>query len=210
MNLLNAIGAKLFSRPEPIVSSQALADFLDSRASFLSQKGVVEFCRVRAGVYWQKLFMEEEFQELLGISLWLSYPACYSILAEMTEGMLREAAGLRRTALPSALEALARDTFMKYELPPGEAEDFWDNAARMVRQRLDDTQSAPPRPIRYIAEPSAKIVFDALPIHPSLVAKDYDYIFNFLRMNVLRIHEDLSEVADFDAIADDLLGLKGT
>lgn len=206
MDLLNKLSAKLFSGPEPIASAQGLADFMESRAAFLSQKGVVEFCRVRAGVYWQKLFMEEEFQELLGVSLWQAYPACYAILAEMSEGMLRGSAGLRRTQLPAALEQLARETFTKYDTPAGEEDDFWDRSARFVRERLDDTQSAPPRAIRYIAEPSAKIVFDSLPIHPSLLAKDYDYIFNFLRMNVLRIHEDLTKLADFDAIADDLLG----
>ena len=35
-----------------------------------------------------------------------------------------------------------------------------------------------------------------VPIHPDLLTNDYDYIFNFLRMNLLRAHEDFLELAD--------------
>ena len=55
------------------------------------------------------------------------------------------------------------------------------------------------------SDPMARLVFEAVPIHPNLLTNDYDYIFNFLRMNILRAHEDLLELADRAAIVDELL-----
>ena len=66
-----------------------------------------------------------------------------------------------------------------------------------------------PRPVREIPDPLARMVFETLPIHPDLLTSDYDYIFNFLRMNILRAHEDLLELADRPAITDELLGSAG-
>lgn len=45
-----------------------------------------------------------------------------------------------------------------------------------------------------------------MPIHPDLLTRDYDYIFNFLRMNLLRAHEDFLGQADRDALVDQMLG----
>jgi hypothetical protein len=206
LGLLDTVTAGLFRKAEPIADAAGLADFMDSRAAFMAQKCVVEFCRVRAGVYWQKLFSEKEFQAELAKSRWLSYPPAYAMVAEMTEGALRPAAGMRQRKLPGVLTDMARQTFSRYKVPEGVADDFWTEAAGLVETRLAATQAGPPRPVRDIPDPTARKVFDALPIHKEIVTNDYDYIFNNLRMNLLRAHEDLLKTGNLDAIANDLLG----
>ncbi|TIP86426.1 MAG: hypothetical protein E5X63_11895 [Mesorhizobium sp.] len=206
MGLLNDLLPQFLRKPQPIVNIDDLADFMDSRAAFLAQKSIVEFCRVRAGVYWQKLFSEKEFQAALNHSRWRAYPACYAIVAEMVEGALREPAGLRQRGLPAALEKVALASFSKYAVPEGSPPTFWEDAAELIRQRLADTQIGPPRPVREIPEPLARTVFETVPIHPNLLTNDYDYIFNFLRMNLLRAHEDFLAQADRGALVDELLG----
>jgi hypothetical protein len=206
MGLLNNLLPEFLRKPQPIGSVGELADFMDSRAAFLAQKSIVEFCRVRAGVYWQKLFSEAEFQAALNHSRWRAYPACYAIMAEMVEGALREPAGLRQRGLPAALEKVALSSFSKYAVPEGSPSAFWEDAAELTRQRLAATQISPPRPVRKIPEPLARTVFEMVPIHPNRLTNDYDYIFNFLRMNLLRAHEDFLEQADRSALVDELLG----
>jgi hypothetical protein len=206
LGLLDTVTAGLFRKAETIADASALADFMDSRAAFMAQKCVVEFCRVRSGVYWQKLFSEKEFQAELTKSRWLSYPPAYAMVAEMTEGVLRPAAGIRQRKLPGVLTNLARQTFSKYKVPDGTAGDFWTGAAELVEARLAATQAGPPRPVRDIPDPTARLIFDALPMHKNIVTNDYDYIFNNLRMNLLRTHEDLLQVGKLEAIANDLLG----
>lgn len=210
MSLLNKLLPEFLRKPQPIGSAAELADFMDSRAAFLAQKSIVEFCRVRAGVYWQKLFSEKEFQAALNHSRWRAYPACYAIVAEMVEGALREPAGSRQRGLPAALEKVALASFSKYAVPEGSPPAFWEDAAELTRQRLAATQTGPSRPVREIPEPLARTVFEAVPIHPDLLTNDYDYIFNFLRMNLLRAHEDFLAQADRSALVDELLGAART
>jgi hypothetical protein len=206
MGLIGNLVSTVFRKEPPISTSAELAQFLDSRAAFMAQKCVVEFCRVRAGVYWQKLFSEREFQEKLTASCWQSFPPATAMLAEMVEGVIRPAAGLRQRQLPAALERLAAEVFARHPLPAGAPEDFWIEARKLVRARLDATQADAPRPVRKVAEPMARLIHQALPIHQDLVAHDYDYIRNNLRMNLLRAHEDFLKVADLPALAEDLLG----
>lgn len=206
MGLIDNLVSTVFRKDPPIATAAGLVDFLDARAAFLAQKCVVEFCRVRAGVYWQKLFSEEEFREKLTASCWQSYPPAVAMLAEMLEGTLRPAAGLRQRRLPDAIEAVAAAAFERHPLPAGEPDDFWTKARELARERLQATQSDAPRPVRLMAEPMARLIHRALPIHQSLVGHDYDYIRNNLRMNLLRAHEDFLKAADLQALADDLLG----
>ena len=206
MGILDKISANVFGRREMIASRAGLADFIDSRAAFMCQKCVVEFCRVRAGVYWQKLFMEEEFIAALGRANWMAFPPSVGMLVEMVEGVLREHAGLRQRALPQAMGEVCREVFARHPVPPGMETDFWADAAALVDERLAATQTGAPRPIRLVPDPLARLVYEALPIHESVVTHDYDYIFNNLRMNLLRFHSDFTEALDGPTLVDDLLG----
>jgi hypothetical protein len=47
----------------------------------------------------------------------------------------------------------------------------------------------------------AELVFEALPIHPSIVRNDGDYIHNNIRMHLLRAHEDFLTAADLPRLA---------
>lgn len=206
MGLLETWLPGLFARPRPIASRDDLADFMDTRAAFLAQKCVVEFCRVRAGANWEKLFKEEPFQQELYRARWKSFPPALAMIAEMIEGVLRPAAGLRQRHLPEALERVAADVFARYPTPDGAPPTFWPDALGLAKARLAATQGGAPRPVREVPKPTARMIFDALPLHKDVVTNDYDYIFNNLRMNLLRIHDDFLAVADLDALADDLLG----
>lgn len=206
MGLVDKLVGGLFAKPQPIATRSDLAAFMDSRAAFLAQKCVVEFCRVRAGVYWQKLFSEKEFQDELDLSRWRAYPPAFAMVAEMVEGALREAAGIRQRHLPERLTGLAKEIFARYPAPAGEDPAFWTLALGLVEEQLAKTQAGPPRPVRQLPKPMARAVFNVLPMHKDVVTNDYDYIFNNLRMNILRAHEDFINVADLKSVADDLLG----
>ena len=93
-------------------------------------------------------------------------------------------------------------------MPAGVEDDFWTEGLRLVRERLAATQSGAPRPVRKVAEPMARLIHGALPIHQNLVSHDYDYIRNNLRMNLLRAHEDFIRIADIETLARDLAGTR--
>ncbi len=186
----------LFRKPERIDSLDSLGRFLDSRASFLSQKCITEFCRVRSGVYWQKLFQEQEFLAALEVSCWQAYTPCLAMVTEMMEANLRAAAGANRPRTAQGLIELSRSVHDAIPTPPGFDGGQWAEAFEMVAEQIRSVAGKAARPVRLMPDPMARRVFEALPIHPRLVTNDYDYIFNNLRMNLLRAHEDFIEAAE--------------
>jgi hypothetical protein len=186
---------KLFTREPPVTSAAELADFLDRRTSFIAQKCVIEFCRVRAGIYWQKLFDEEDFKDRLNLSCWESYTPVLAMILEVVDADLREAAGLRQRSIPAALEDVARQVTERYPVPQGAPADFWEQERKIIAERIKVLVAQPARPIEKMAAPLARMVYERLPIHKNIVRDDYDYIHNNLRMNLVRTHEDFLVLA---------------
>lgn len=189
-NLTRSVVATLFRQPERLDSLETLGRFLESRSNFLSQKCITEFCRVRSGVYWQKLFQEQEFLAALEVSCWQAYTPCLAMLTEMVEAALRPVAGAERRSVARGLLSLARAVHGSHASPPGFEEGQWGASFELVEGRIAAVEGEAARPVRLMPDPLARKVFEALPIHPKLVTNDYDYIFNNLRMNLVRAHED--------------------
>ena len=192
---------RLFRKPEAIADREALQRFIDSRASFIAQKGIVEFCRVRAGVFWQKLFTEDEFRRALSYSCWQAYAPALALVCEMVEAALRPAAGIHRPRVEAAIVELARAAYMAYPLPEGFSEEGWSERFGIVSARMAEIAGQPSKPVRDMPKGMAELVFGALPIHPSIVTNDADYIHNNIRMNLLRAHEDFLAAADLPRLA---------
>ncbi len=207
--MLKALAEKvmsgLFRKPEPIADGAALGRFIDSRAAFLAQKGIVEFCRVRAGIHWQKLFAEDEFRRALTRSTWQAYGPTLALVCEMVEAALRPHAGIDRQRAAHAILAIARDRYLAYPLPAGFTAEQWSEGLELVVRAIEARQGEASRPVRHMPREMARLVFAALPLHPAIVTNDADYIHNNLRMNLLRAHDDFLAAADLPALARDLL-----
>lgn len=187
-------------RSEPIATAEALEQFMDSRAAFMAQKCVVEYCRARSGVLWQKLFKERAFLDALNHSRWTSYAVVYCDIAEMVEGVLRRYPVEPSPALCEALVATAKRTFARYGQPEGVGDDFWDQALERLELRLARAQLHRPRPVRELPKTDLETIFASLPIHASLRGHDFELVQNNLRTNLVRIYEDFIAVADVDRL----------
>ncbi|MGH8335857.1 MAG: hypothetical protein ACRETL_03315, partial [Gammaproteobacteria bacterium] len=84
MNLLK----RLFRRPPPIRDLDALADFIDAQSAFITQKGIYEYSRARAGHYAKVLFAEKGFALSVELSRWQAFPLGLSMVGEMVEGVV--------------------------------------------------------------------------------------------------------------------------
>jgi len=204
MTLLSGIVDRLSGRRVQIADVASLAHFLESRTAFTSQKCITEFCRVRAGVHWEKLFREREFEDALLASTWASFTPVLAMMTEMVEGVLRPAAISADANVRGQLVRVAADIRDAMTLPPQADASLWKNQSEMVDEALARAALAAPRPVRYLPDPLARTVFESLPLHESVVTNDDDYIFNNLRMNLLRAHDDFVAAADLPALVRSL------
>ncbi len=80
-DLVRAVVRAVHNRGFPIQNAVDLKIFLKEQSAFVSQKTVVEYCRIKAGVRWQKFFKERAFLEALERSRWISMRA---VLCDLT------------------------------------------------------------------------------------------------------------------------------
>lgn len=191
----------LFRKPPPIATLPALEDFLDSRAAFLVQKCLFEYCRARAGLMWQKLFKEEAFRAAVERARWQNYPIGLETVTLMAEQALRPHAGADAAAMRQGLAAAAGNVTSRYPVPAGFEPEFWAEARRRIAGRIDRAGLAAPLPVKDLPTPTAEEFFANMPIHASLRGGDFVLVRNNLRFNLCRAHEEFTARADLPALA---------
>ena len=155
MSLLERLKT-LFGQRPPIGDIQALADFIDTRAAFLMQKGIYEYARARAGHYAKVLFSESGFVQAVEQARWSAYPLGLAMVGEMAEGVLRPYAGDSRRPALDRLTALILSVFDRYPVPPSIGPTAWRSMREELERHLDRVGAHAPKKVIYIPEPFAQ------------------------------------------------------
>jgi hypothetical protein len=188
----------------PIKDVDELADFIDQQSAFVSQKGIYEYSRARAGHYAKVLFKEPEFIEAVDRSRWRAYPLGLAMVAELVEGVLRPQAGDDHLRQLGALRALTLSVFDRYPVPATLSEDSWRAARRELARRLEHIGLHAPKFAKDIPAPFAKAYFDLMPIHKQLKMNEAPTLHNYLRVTMSNVHEELTKRVDAVAIGEQL------
>lgn len=197
-------------RPWPPISGvEQLADFIDEQSCFVSQKGIYEYSRARAGHYAKVLFGEPEFIEAVDRARWRAYPIGLAMVAELVEGVLRRQAANDHLRQLAGLRELVLSVFDRYPVPAMLTHDEWRAARRELERRLDLIGLHPPKPAMDIPAPFAEAYFNAMPIHKKLKASDAPTIRNYLRVTMCNVHDELSKRVDAVAVSEQLRAQAG-
>ena len=195
---------KFLRKPPPIQDLVSLADFVEQQAAFVTQKGIYEYSRARAGHYAKVLFGESEFIQAVEVSRWGAYPLGLAMVAEAVEGALRPHVGDERRAALDALMALVLSVFDRHAAPAAIGETGWADARSELARRLDLIGTHAVKFAKDIPEPFAQLYFDLMPIHAKLRGNDFPTIRNYLRVTLCNIHDELMKRADIPALAQAL------
>jgi hypothetical protein len=195
---------EIFRRRPPVRGLGELADFIDAQAAFLTQKGIFEYSRARAGHYAKVLFAEVGFQHAVEQSRWRAFPLGLAMVAEIVEGILRRHAGDDRRAVLDALSDLVLSIFGRYPIPAQLAKDEWLEARRELARRLDLIGIHAVKFAKDVPEPFAESYFALMPIHEKLRAHEYQTIRNYMRVTTCNIHAEFERRADIVALVEGL------
>jgi hypothetical protein len=196
-------------RRQPIRDAGQLAEFIDSQAAFLAQKGIYEYSRARAGHYAKVLFSESAFLHAVEQSRWRAFPLTLAIVAEIVEGLLRRRAGDDRQPVLESLKSLVLSVFDRYPFPQQLARAEWLEARRVLAHRLDLIGIHAVKFAKDVPEQFADEYFALLPIHEKLRGQDRLAIRNYFRVTAINIHEEFEKRADLAALAESLQPPKG-
>lgn len=190
-----------FKKVEPIADTNAFAEFLTSRAAFVSQKKLYEYVKQRMGISYPRHFKDDDFIRSLNLAKWHVYAAALSDLAIWMGAQLykagatkAEVAGLTTHAYRHAVtERFNRDEFT------GEFDalirTYADRAALADWAALADGEAA--------FKLSPKALVEWAPISDELKRYDTEIVMNSLRFAWLAVRDQFRNAADCKAILED-------
>jgi hypothetical protein len=194
----------LFRRQPPVRDLGELADFLDAQAAFVTQKGIYEYARARAGHYAKVLFREPMFLEAVERSRWSAYPIGLAMVVELVEGILRPPRDAERWQAVTVLSEMTLSVFDRYPVPALLGDGAWGEARSELARRLKLIGLHAVKHAKDVPEQYAQAYFDLLPIHEKLRGRDFPTTRNYLRVTLINIHDEFSRRADVPALASAL------
>lgn len=190
-----------FRRPPPIADEAALAEFIDSQAAFLMQKGIYEYTRARSGHYAKVLFGEQTFVDAFNLARWQAYPLGLAMVGELVEGVLRGFGGGDPNGVTEWVRGVVLTAFDSHPVPPQIGAQAWRQARADLALRLQHAGLHPPKRAMDIPATLAKAYFDLMPIHEKLRGRDFPTTHNYLRVTMCNIHAELTERMDVQALS---------
>lgn len=187
-------------RKGPMIDSrEGLLDFIETRAAFLIQKNIYDYTRARSGPYFKVIIKEEEFRQSVELSRWTSYPLALAAIAEMVYGALYHSVP-SRSALVQGISKATLEVFDRFPVPEVLGEAKWAQAREDLKLRITQAGLHPPKLVKDIFMPSAKAIYDALPIHEELRKSDFEMIQNQLRINLVTMYDEFEQRTDKTAV----------
>jgi hypothetical protein len=206
--VVSALRRLLGRRRSPSVAAGGeLADFLAAQTAYVAQRSVIEYCRARTGLNWDKLFLEPAFLDRLEVCRWEAYSLVLAEVAELALIRLRrDGAADPETYLPGLVEA-ARAALLRHPVPGHRTS--WADAADAIERHLARALLAAPRPVHLLGLHSADAIFDLLPIHVDLRRHDREMFQNSVRFAICGASDAMARRFDVPALEASLLAAGG-
>jgi hypothetical protein len=186
-----------------VTTCAELADFLGAQSAYVAQRSVIEYCKARTGLNWEKLSLEQSFLERLEVCRWEAYAIVLSDVAELALIRLRrDGAAAPESYLPG-LVAAARAALLRHPVPSHRTS--WTDAIEAVERHLARAALAAPRPVHLLGMQSADAIFDLLPIHASLRPEDREMFRNSVRFAICGAFDAMSSHFQVPALEASLM-----
>jgi hypothetical protein len=191
------------TRP-PVATLDQLADFLAAQAAYVSQRTVLEYCRARTGLNWDKLYREQAFVDSLEVCRWEAYAEVLAEVAELALILLRRQSPADPQGYLPGIAAAAGAALLRHPVPGHRTS--WDGASAAIEQHLAQSLLAAPRAVHLAGFGAADAIFAHLPIHPDLRREDREMFRNSVRFALCRVFDEMTRRLDVAALTQTLRG----
>jgi hypothetical protein len=182
----------------PVTTASELAEFLGAQTAYIAQRSVIEYCRARTGLNWDKLFAEPSFLDRLEVCRWEAYAVVLAEVAELALIRLRRYGAADPTTYLPGLVHAAHAALLRHPVPAHRAS--WADAADFIERHLARALLAAPRPVHLLGLHSADVIFDLLPIHADLRRQDRTMFQNSVRFAICGASDAMTHRFDVPAL----------
>jgi hypothetical protein len=179
-------------RQAPIVDPDGLAQFLQTRASFIAQTSLYGYLRTRAGTRYPELFDNDPFVAGINIAKWQVWLACLSDLAVYSGGMLAREPGASVQRVDALIRSLV-DRILKDTGIPADAGPDFVAYRQVVCERLAacDWATVPDGEDAFTESPDAVVRW--APVVDTFKQLDEAIVKNSVRFRWQEVRRDLRQ-----------------
>lgn len=169
--------------------------FLHRQGSFVAQKTVLDYCRVKIGRNEKDFFGNAEFVAALNHCRWQVFLAAQSDVMALAEAWLRPLWPRQEQLLLECLVSLHAD-FMATETPPEDEKHAFEASLIALPGHLARLQLAAPHDARTLPLMAEAPLFATLPIHPDQRKGEGPSIRGALRFHILSCQQEIERGFD--------------
>jgi len=186
-------------RLPPVNDHDSLKDFLNTRASYVSQVSLYGYLRTRTGMRYPELFDDDVFVESINIAKWQVWLACLSDLAVYAGGLLMQHPRATTSQVSRLVQAAVSDILEQTGVPAEAGERFTDSIDNL-RQRLSgvDWRSVTDDEAPFSESPAALIEW--APVMKELKQLDDEIVKNSVRFRWQKVRRELRRALDAGAL----------
>jgi len=191
-------------RPLPIVDPSELRRFVSGEASYLTQRAVYEFSRNTLAWFGQHYFANQGFVKVYAKCRWEAFGLLGIDMTALALGrMIATPAGQAgRETLAARMGEVYEAALREYPAPEHRP-DGWDDLLAECKARLEAVDG-PLDPIK-LAKPTAKRVFELLPVYSKSKAEDHKVVRNAFDFGLIAYYDRLRKRVPAEAAAAALL-----
>lgn len=192
-------GLSRAAAPEPIDSPAALANFLNTRASFMAQTSLYGYLRTRAGMRYPELFDDDPFVEGINIAKWHVWLDCLSDITVYTGSRLAQLAP-RETLRIGIMMRSVVDSILEETGNPAEAGGEFAAHIVKVRDRVARTDwlAVGPDEAAFSESPASLVYWS--PVIDHLKKLDEEIVRNSVRFRWQEVRRDFARLLDDEAM----------
>lgn len=183
----------------PIDTREALAHFLETRASFIAQTSLYGYLRTRAGMRYPELFDDDAFVEGVNIAKWEIWLDCLSDLSVHVGARIAQALPQETKQVAEMICEIVNEILAKNGNAPDAGKDFAAHADR-VRDRIARTDWLAVGDMEAAFTDSPASVVHWSPVVDSLKQFDEEIVRNSVRFHWQEVRRDFARHLDAAAI----------
>lgn len=190
--------------PAPIVDPSELRRFISGESSYLTQRAVYEFSRNTLAWFGQHYFADQGFVKVYAKCRWEAFGLLGIDMTALAAGwmMATPAGAAARRDIISRMELVYSAVLREYPAPEHRP-DGWNDLLAECKTRLEAIDG-PLEPIK-LAKPTAKRVFEVLPVYSKNKAEDHKVVRNAFDFGLIAYYDRLRKRVPAEAAARALI-----
>ncbi|SDQ84607.1 hypothetical protein [Pseudovibrio sp. Tun.PSC04-5.I4] len=191
----------VFFKKSDLDTLEKLKTYLERSAAYLTYKNVQEYSRSRAGVHWNMLLDDGEFQIALEKSQWITFAISAELVGEMVLIVLRQKTQTDPQDLAGTLGVILKQILEEHSRLSSGLSVEWINSTNSILQKMRTGALVPPKLVSDIATAHVPKIFASLPVHKRIPGYDELLLLNGLHLNLLQLQHEFTIKANYKALA---------